>query len=312
MNKVFIGMVLAVCVLGMALLMLNERLARKTEVSETAPQAVPKVDIPDVAGRFPPPPDYLPGNNSGAQTKVTPGQIAAAVETLENKEAKAALAPPLINPEDVRPAMRAPQAPQPPELKEEMLAAAAIPLQSEAAKSGAEASPPVQEAVKTESAPKAIPAAPVSEAVKPVAPSEPAPKPVATEPASKPQPPTELASKPAPAKPARQSGEQRDKSIEKFVVFARDKGATIRILGTNPMSYKSMTLENPNRVVVDLDGDWKFPERLPVPKNELVNSVRIGKVDNKTRVVIDLKEKPRTSRIVQTKTGDGFDVRVDK
>lgn len=97
----------------------------------------------------------------------------------------------------------------------------------------------------------------------------------------------------------RPSGEQ---SISRFVVFARDKGATVRLVGSGPLKYKTMTLTNPERVVVDLEGQWQI--KAPgVPKNALVSNVRIGKMADKTRVVIDLNEKPTRARFVLSKDG---------
>lgn len=49
-----------------------------------------------------------------------------------------------------------------------------------------------------------------------------------------------------------------------------------------------------------------------VPKNPLVSNVRIGKMADKTRVVIDLKAKPQNTRFVLAKDGNTLDVRVDQ
>ncbi|MFG6375530.1 MAG: AMIN domain-containing protein [Desulfovibrio sp.] len=79
------------------------------------------------------------------------------------------------------------------------------------------------------------------------------------------------------------------------------------------MAWRSMTLDNPPRVVLDLDGQWKFPPNPGIPKNDLVTNVRIGNSSgNRTRVVIDLREKPKSARVIGARDGDGFDVRVDK
>ena len=103
----------------------------------------------------------------------------------------------------------------------------------------------------------------------------------------------------------------RERNISRFVVFARDKGATVRLEGNAPLRYKSMNLTNPDRVVVDLDGQWQI--KAPgVPKNPLVSNVRIGKMADKTRVVIDLKAKPQNTRFVLAKDGNTLDVRVDQ
>lgn len=86
----------------------------------------------------------------------------------------------------------------------------------------------------------------------------------------------------------------------------------MRIGADKPIKYSSMTLENPNRVVLDLDGQWEFPPDPGIPRNDLVEHVRIGKNGDKTRVVIDLKDKPRQSRVVTSNNGATVDVRVDR
>ena len=63
-----------------------------------------------------------------------------------------------------------------------------------------------------------------------------------------------------------------ERSISRFVVFARDKGATVRLEGNAPLRYKSMNLTNPDRVVVDLVDSGR--SRLGrCPKNPLVSNV---------------------------------------
>ena len=49
-----------------------------------------------------------------------------------------------------------------------------------------------------------------------------------------------------------------------------------------------MILKNPDRVVLDLAGNWsiKVPK---VPGNRLVQAVRLGQHEDKTRLVFDMK-----------------------
>ncbi|MBD5538895.1 MAG: AMIN domain-containing protein, partial [Desulfovibrio sp.] len=115
----------------------------------------------------------------------------------------------------------------------------------------------------------------------------------------------------APEKAPAQASAAGPRTITRFVVFARDTGATVRLTGNGPLRYKSMNLENPDRVVLDLEGDWEV-KAPAVPKNPLVSAVRVGDMDGRTRIVIDLKGKPRTARVIPAKTGDGVDVRVDQ
>lgn len=274
MNKVFIGLILAVCVLGMALVMLNDRLGRKTE---TAQPAQPTHTAP------------MPRS---------PEEMAAAARAMELAQARSALSGPEAE-ENAQPVEAAPQE------------------EARRPKAAPEPRPALEPASKPE-LPRPRPAVREQAQPKPAPAAQPAPaeQPRKPEPVQKQElPKTETAQAPeaatppaAPAKAAPAGG----KTATRFVVYARDKGATVRIGGNSKVDYSSMTLENPNRVVVDLAGDWKFPPNPGVPKNDLVSSVRVGQNGDKTRVVIDLKIKPRKVILVPFKSGDGVDVRVDK
>lgn len=257
MNKVFLGLILAVCVLGMALVMLNDRLGRKPEPRPAASVAQP------------------------AQER-SPEEIAAQARAMEL--ARAALSPPAEKePEDIQKESLPEPAPEPRhQPRPEAVASRKPPQQPESA--------PLPEAKPALRQPEPVP--------RPE--PKPEPKPVAEQPKREPQPA-------APAKEAA-SG----KTATRFVIYARDKGATVRVGGNAKVEYSSMTLENPNRVVVDLTGDWKFPPNPGIPKNDLVSAVRVGQNGDKTRLVIDLKVKPRKVVLVPFKNGDGVDVRVDK
>ena len=99
------------------------------------------------------------------------------------------------------------------------------------------------------------------------------------------------------------------KNITKFVVLARDKGATVRLVGAAPIVYKNMQLSGPERLVIDLDGKWQV--KAPgVPKNPAVTNVRIGKGDDKTRIVIDLTGKIQP-KFTLSKDGHTLDIRLD-
>lgn len=278
MNKVFLGIVLAVCVLGMLLVMLNDRLGRKSEPVASAP-----------------------ANESMAQNRSE--EMEAAARALEVAEAAKALAPPpvervpaaaresaLPDREEIAkyaPGLNAPYIEEKPQSVPEELA----PLRTDAARpSKVEAQP----APRVESVPPPV--------QKPAAPEQ---VPLTAE-----QKPAPAAQKPAPkaeTRPARAGA----RSINRFVIYAREKGATVRIGGTSKLDYTSMTLTDPDRVVIDLPGDWKFPTHPGVPKNDLVSAVRVGQQGDKTRVVIDLKGAAKV-KLVPFKAGDGVDVRVDK
>lgn len=288
MNKVFLGLILAVCVLGMALVMLNDRLGRKPETRQA------QVEETTPAG-------------------ISPEDLAAAARARELEEAAAALAPPKLE-------ETAERADEPVPLPE--------PLAPEPRQQAARDIPPRAEPAPEPDAPPIAPE-PVR---RPEAKPEPKPEPAPAQRAEAkpaPEPAQKAETKPAPrteperraeVKPERKpeqkpaaakAGNAGKGEISRFVIFAREKGATVRVGGNAKMGYSSMTLENPERVVVDLDGDWTFPANPGVPKNDLVSAVRVGQNGDKTRVVIDLKAKPRRVVLVPFKNGEGVDVRVD-
>ncbi|MDO5537598.1 MAG: AMIN domain-containing protein, partial [Desulfovibrionaceae bacterium] len=141
-------------------------------------------------------------------------------------------------------------------------------------------------------------------------------KPAARKPAAKPaedKPAAEKpAAKPAPEKPAPKARPaEQDKS--RITVFARETGATVRIaLGRTVTGYKPMLLDNPDRLVVDITGEYPDLRAPGVPSNPLVTNVRLGKYDNRTRVVIDLKKAPGKHRIILSEDRQRIDVRVDR
>ncbi len=98
------------------------------------------------------------------------------------------------------------------------------------------------------------------------------------------------------------------KEIKKITVSTVGDGVTVRIDSLQTLGYKAMRLNSPERIVLDLNGTWKV--KAPgVPKNEFVSNVRIGVQKNGTRIVIDLKKAPSSIRYL--KYGEvGLDVRI--
>lgn len=261
MNKVFLGIILAVCILGMLLVMLNNRLGRKPEVRQNLPVAEAPVD-----------------------SRTSEEREARA---LEIADAERALAGPQEEPGlQSRPELAPPPEVRPPLPEQELARPEAVPV------------PPAPRPVLPETKPAPPEIKPPAPEVRPASPE------------AKPAPPATTPASPVPAQ--RQEGAAPGGTVTRFVVYARDNGATVRI-GTNArMDYSSMTLANPDRVVVDISGNWKFPPNPGIPRNDLVSAVRVGKSADKARVVIDLKMKPRRVTLVPMKNGNGVDVRVDK
>lgn len=294
-------MVLAVCVLGMALVLLNERMGRKPDAEPVATSSAPQIPEPEAVGTPPVP-------------TATPQEIAQSAENLETREAREALSPPLMAQNELP--EQIPLEPPLPNSGSQEIAGESVtqtidvpqpePTPEKKPEAAPEPAREVSPAPQLQPAPKPAPVpepGPVASPA-PVQPKQvvsPAPKsvPAQAKPAQTPSP------KVGPAK-----GER--KTITNFVVFAREKGATVRFTGNAPVRYKTLVLDNPHRVALDLEGVWEFPDKLPIPKNVLVSAVRPGKPDEKTRVVIDLKDQPRKIQFVDAKDGKGVDVRVDK
>lgn len=273
MNKVFLGIILAVCILGMLLVMLNNRLGRKPETRQNLPVAEASLDSRTLEER----------------------EAARALETADAERALRGPAPAIQSRPELTPpaAIRVPSPGQRPTVPE-ALPASPAPL-------------PAQ----TTPAPVVPSTSPVPSEMKPVPPAlvpaaqeaKPTPSEVAPVPDARPA---------APLSPQKQETGAQAGTVNKFVVYVRDKGATVRIVSSGRMDYSSMTLANPDRVVVDINGNWKFPANPGIPRNDLVSAVRVGKSGDKTRVVIDLKMKPRRVTLVPMKNGNGVDVRVDQ
>lgn len=335
MNKIIMGLIVAVCVLGMALIMLNEKLGRKPDPVPVATEA-PSVSTSEGPGSA-----GLPSGRPATEDMMTslpapspspapsltppPAPVAPVAEAPaapafsfggETDTAPATL-PPL--PQTTPPAPEPVQAPAP-EVEAPLPSASPVPV------------PPLPEERKDVPVPSlasSVVAAHEREAAADTpreAPEKPkaAPAPgkkeekareskADVEPAKAESTREESRKKETPRKeaaPAKAKASSAEKSVERFVVYAREDGATVRIVGNANISYKPMVLTGPDRVVVDLDGDWDI--KAPgIPKNDLVTNVRIGKLNGKTRVVIDLNSSAKT-RYTLSKDRRMLDVRVDK
>ena len=246
MNKVILSLLVAVCVLGMALIMLNERL-RKPEPATPAGFIAP-VTPPDAA---PPAAAGSPTAEVQPQPYLPPQSQAGIPDRNASSESLARAPIPSLKPDDK---------------------AAPVSNLASSDPQPAVAKPVVQ--------PK--PATPVTEK-------------------------TTAAAEPTKEKPAK--AVPQNKTITKFVVLARDKGATVRLVGAAPIVYKNMLLSGPDRLVIDLDGKWQV--KAPgVPKNPAITNVRLGKDGDKTRIVIDLSGKIQP-KFTLSKDGHTLDIRLD-
>lgn len=285
MNKAFVGILIAVCVLGMALIMLTEWKASRNEddpapsVSSTAPAAQETVPLSGASLTPPAAAGETPSVETLPQTPAA-GSAAPAVPTPPAAALERGFA---FNDSDTPPP------------------APSIPPLAEAGEQAAPQDAPALDAarlpgedVMTRPA-LGTGAQPVAEA-----PARPATPPAAPEKAEKKE-----EKKPEKAAPAAKA-----RTVTRFVVFARETGATVRIEGSSPIDYKYLTLNNPPRVAVDLVGEWtvKAPG---VPRNPAVTNVRLGKLEGRTRVVIDLSGESKV-RYILSKDKKRLDVRIDR
>ena len=98
----------------------------------------------------------------------------------------------------------------------------------------------------------------------------------------------------------------------KITILNRDGGATVRISMGRQIAYKQLLLSNPDRLVIDITGEYKDLRAPGIPSNSFVSNIRLGHYDNRTRIVFDLKEAPAKHRFILSKDKSRLDVRLDK
>lgn len=90
------------------------------------------------------------------------------------------------------------------------------------------------------------------------------------------------------------------------IYFSEHNGRTsIKLdLGGSPLSYTSFFLKNPDRIVVDVLGSWKYNgQTVLTPENPVFSKFRIGIYEDKIRLVMDMKGKSPAPVIKKTATG---------
>jgi hypothetical protein len=152
-------------------------------------------------------------------------------------------------------------------------------------------------------APPATPAAPQEAAPAQPAtpPAPPAPEPaisapspdqiqnIRPEPAATPASPAPIPVRPAPdptasvpASPSAQ-GSLRDISLH-----FKDGGMILRLEGDVPLSARYFILSAPERLVLDISGNWKGIKVPAMPSNNIIKAIRLGRHGNADRLVLDL------------------------
>ncbi len=131
-------------------------------------------------------------------------------------------------------------------------------------------------------------------------------------PATTPTPPPGKAETPKPAEPVNDAELSpsaahalRDISVEVF-----EEQVIVRIEAEGPFPVKTFLLPNPNRLVVDLPGDWTNIKAPSVPQNRLIRSARLGSQSSGPRLVLDLRA-PLTSRTVQRPDSNTVEITLE-
>lgn len=77
------------------------------------------------------------------------------------------------------------------------------------------------------------------------------------------------------------------------------QGMVLRIEAEGPFAAKAYILPGPDRLVIDLAGDWKNLQAPKVPSNNLVKGARLGRQPDAMRLVLDLSKAPKNHQKVQ-------------
>ncbi len=111
------------------------------------------------------------------------------------------------------------------------------------------------------------------------------------------------------ATPAKTAESASNKNrIEELTMFSRGKWFTVRLMGNIMPRYTYLRLSKPERLVIDLRGEWDVPSKA-VPENPFVSNMRVGQHKNGTRIVFDLAKSP--GKIVYWKhESTGLDIRM--
>lgn len=290
MNRTIALLILGVILLAMALIMVNQYMTQPGDTAATA--TAPLASAPNV---------------SGTPQAASPEAV---LSQLEQRASTSELAPrePAAPPRpQTMPAWASNQGltpPPAPSAQSGMPAAQpAEPTSGVSTQGTPPAASPLPDKTPAPTAATAAPATAAPQAAQPasaassVTPAKPEQKAAQAKPKEQ-SPPAEQA-KPKPKGP---------KTIKKIAVIRMDDEVAVRLDGSEPLVYKTMHLKAPERVVVDLEGQWAI--KAPgVPENKYVSNVRIGKQGDKTRIVIDLRQTPQGVRYVK-RSAEELDVRI--
>lgn len=123
--------------------------------------------------------------------------------------------------------------------------------------------------------------------------------------------PEGLSRAPAEAPPVKTAATNAERVLRRIDIDDAKDALSVDLVADGPVeNFKVFALEGPDRLVVDLAGDWRGPERTEIPVGRKgVARVRMGRHPEHYRVVIDFSDAVAARpRVVPSATGVGIRV----
>ncbi len=289
MNKGFLGVFVLVLLGAMVLITVNQKMTRPPAggpaLSDRAPSDVAANRVRNATAQAPSA-QVRPADTAGPGSAVPASSPAAdAVKPAPAGKPAAAESAPAADrkPAVSVPASSAAQAASPP------LPRVEPPISQTAAKPDAAKPDPAKQAA------AAGAAKPAGGALQPIPAGSAAPA-GATRPAANAQPALSAPVKPDGATPVAKPAAAAAKgahALKSVSLHFKNKGMVLRLEAGSPITGKAFVLPGPDRLVVDLSGEWGGVKAPPIPANTLVKGARIGQQSGGPRLVLDLSRAPK-------------------
>ncbi len=92
-----------------------------------------------------------------------------------------------------------------------------------------------------------------------------------------------------------------EKAINQVRLTIEKKELSFRMVASEAIKTRTMLLQNPERLVIDIHGNW-VASLPPIPSgNPWLDKIRVGYNDGYTRFVLELKKTPNTTETTQPK-----------
>ena len=126
----------------------------------------------------------------------------------------------------------------------------------------------------------------------------------------KPATPAAPAPVPAPAPEPKREEPKGSFVMKNLTLQVAGSEVILKMQADKRFEYHYFLLTGPNRLVVDLAGDWQGLKNPRVPANQLVKSTRYAKFGNGYRFVLDLNEAPRAQS--DSRSGNTVEIRLSR